>query len=604
MKVIILAADSYSFYGSQRKPLPKCLLPIKGITLLERQLRTLNYCGYSINDILVVIGSQGEWFGAEIIEKIKHIHPNVIINPINTESGSCYSLSLALKGIGLKDDILVIDSDLIFQQKMISLIKPGKNLILTRPLLGLNESGGFVAVKNNRVIDTSIKVMPKTFDFTNCYLHSGIVAFEKNSLPVLFDKLHENMKSDLLCAVAAVCSTIQIMNINYLNTDDSDERKSENGYELVGGSYATLKKKIIVRKEARGKGVKKLRNEILWLKNIDEAHKPYFPTILNFQDSPDLVWFEMPYYNLPNLRELIMVGEVGIDKTLLYLENILDFMFDNIYSKIIQKAPKDWIRKRCLNRINLRLLDTMRISPILDKFINAEYIILNGQKLRNLSGIVRDIAMRPKLIEALNPEYLRMVHGDLHFQNILIDINNDKGKFLLMDPRGEINGSDIYYDMGKLWHSFHGCYDFLHTDQFQLEWNEKDNNINVDLILENTGTLLVYDELNYRVPDLIQKYELICNDKLWKIKTLFSELTHFGSVMPFHVENDGKDQRSVSMYVTAVKLANEFVESLDKERWPRDNSYVNINTLEDYRNVLQNYKTGIEDTFDDIGDKI
>ena len=216
-------------------------------------------------------------------------------------------------------------------------------------------------------------------------------------------------------------------------------------------------------------------------------------------------------------------------------------MFDKVYSRIIQKAPKDWIRKKCFNRINLRLLDSMRISPILDKFIKAEHIILNGQKLRNLSDIVRDIAMRPKLIEALNPEYLRMVHGDLHFQNILIDINNDKGKFLLMDPRGEINGTDFYYDMGKLWHSFHGCYDFLHTDQFQLEWNEKGNCINVDLILENSGALFVYEQLNSRVPDLLQNYKLIRNDKLWRIKTLFSELAHFGSVMPFHIENNEKD---------------------------------------------------------------
>ena len=39
-----------------------------------------------------------------------------------------------------------------------------------------------------------------------------------------------------------------------------------------------------------------------------------------------------------------------------------------------------------------------------------------------------------------------MIHGDLHFQNILIDLS--KQSFILADPRGEAKGSTL-----KIWHS-------------------------------------------------------------------------------------------------------------------------------------------------------
>ncbi|MFC1480295.1 hypothetical protein ACFL5Y_02465 [Candidatus Omnitrophota bacterium] len=604
MKVIILAADSCCFDEKQQNPLPRCLLRIKNISVLEGQLRTLHYCGYALDDIWVVIGSQGAWFSGDIVERIKRIHPNIIINPTNRESGSCHSLYLALEKIGLGEDIVVIDGDLIFKKKMIDLIRPGKNVMLTRPILGLNENGGYVVVENDQVISTSIRTLPANVSISSCYLHSGIIAFEAGALPVLLEKLKENMQSDLLCAVASICSTIPIINVDYMNANDRNTGTNERGAELVGGSYAKLRKQVIVRKEARGKGVKKLRNEIVWLKNLDEEIKPYFPKVLKVHNKPDYVWFEMPYYDLPNLRELIMLGELKGEKTLFFLENILDFMFAKIYPKILCKAPRDWVRKKYLNRINLRLVDCMRVSPVLNKFIKAKRIILNGQDLRNLPDVVKDIAMRPKLIEALNPKYLRMVHGDLHFQNILIDTRKNKEMFLLMDPRGEIDGSDFYYDIGKLWHSFHGLYDFLHTDQAQLNWEEKGNDIKAELTLENTGALAAYKQLNHSLSHLLQKYELIHGDELWQMKTLFAEMVHFGSLIPFHIQNDGKDQRSVSMYVTAVKLANDFVESLDLERWPEDNSYANINTLEDYQKLLQNHDIGIRDAFDSIGDLI
>ena len=60
------------------------------------------------------------------------------------------------------------------------------------------------------------------------------------------------------------------------------------------------------------------------------------------------------------------------------------------------------------------------------------------------------------------PKSLYQIHGDLHFQNILV--GDSSKNFILADPRGDKEGSDIFYDMGKLWHSFNGKYDLIHTD--------------------------------------------------------------------------------------------------------------------------------------------
>ena len=84
-----------------------------------------------------------------------------------------------------------------------------------------------------------------------------------------------------------------------------------------------------------------------------------------------------------------------------------------------------------------------------------------------LNGKQDFIVERSKLTNEMAPKALRMIHGDLHFQNILIDFGN-KRKFVLADPRGELGGSDIYYDLGKLWHSCNALYDFIHTDMFDI----------------------------------------------------------------------------------------------------------------------------------------
>jgi len=105
MKAIILAAG----YGSRMYPLaqdmPKCLLTIRGETLLARQLRILRSCG--INDISVVTG-----FHREKIVELYGEEVSIRYNPHYEITGNIFSLWVARNL--LTDDVIIMNSEISF----------------------------------------------------------------------------------------------------------------------------------------------------------------------------------------------------------------------------------------------------------------------------------------------------------------------------------------------------------------------------------------------------------------------------------------------------------------------------------------------------------
>ncbi|MBO6486316.1 MAG: phosphotransferase, partial [Pelagibacteraceae bacterium] len=85
----------------------------------------------------------------------------------------------------------------------------------------------------------------------------------------------------------------------------------------------------------------------------------------------------------------------------------------------------------------------------------------------------------PKLMEILDMvdwKYLSeespySFHGDLHFENILINDTNNP-PFTLLDWRQEYGGSleygDIYYDFAKLNHGFIICHELINKNLYEL----------------------------------------------------------------------------------------------------------------------------------------
>jgi choline kinase len=105
MKAIILAAGSGRRLRIHK---PKGMLNIGGKPLIDYSINNLKRAG--IEDILVVTGFKSELYENHFMfnENVNLIH-----NPEYANSGSLYSLYLALKHIG-HTDVVVLDSDIIY----------------------------------------------------------------------------------------------------------------------------------------------------------------------------------------------------------------------------------------------------------------------------------------------------------------------------------------------------------------------------------------------------------------------------------------------------------------------------------------------------------
>lgn len=131
MKAIILSAGLGTRLKDITKEIPKCLVTVRGRTILEIQIDLLKNLG--INEIFVVVGNEGECWAKENQDKIRKINENIIINFENHKTQNAYSLKLALDVID-KDDILVLDGDIILSPDIIkAMIEDNRNLVLSQP---------------------------------------------------------------------------------------------------------------------------------------------------------------------------------------------------------------------------------------------------------------------------------------------------------------------------------------------------------------------------------------------------------------------------------------------------------------------------------------
>ena len=118
MKAIILAAG----YGRRMRPFTndnhKTLLPIAGKPIINRIIDVLITC--DIHEIVVVTG----YLHDTIVEHLDKAYPQLAItyvyNAKYAETNNIFSLALAFENIKIDSDLVLIESDLIFDPKVLS----------------------------------------------------------------------------------------------------------------------------------------------------------------------------------------------------------------------------------------------------------------------------------------------------------------------------------------------------------------------------------------------------------------------------------------------------------------------------------------------------
>jgi choline kinase len=110
-RAIILAAGKGARLNASQPEIPKCLVQLGGITLIERQIAVLNACG--IRDVTVVVGCQ-----AERVRRACGGDIHFVENARFAQTNSLYSLWLARSV--LSGGFLVMNCDVLFHPQLLA----------------------------------------------------------------------------------------------------------------------------------------------------------------------------------------------------------------------------------------------------------------------------------------------------------------------------------------------------------------------------------------------------------------------------------------------------------------------------------------------------
>jgi len=239
-----------------------------------------------------------------------------------------------------------------------------------------------------------------------------------------------------------------------------------------------------------------LADQIDFLRFVSEDKKlaPLFPRVIQSWNHGDKISYEMDYHMLPSVKSLLLDQvdpQYSQEITHTIFTRVLDVAFSVIYSA--QKTgPPDpsFLHTACVKKLNERLAQSLAIisnrnrrkePPEFKKaydlysgLLNGKQIVYDSEVIENPKRVVDQLTDMGAFSE-LNPTHLCLVHGDMHFDNILVRLYPEPIKLIFVDPRGfritneDLGVYDPAYDLGKLLHSAQGEYDFITSGFRTLE---------------------------------------------------------------------------------------------------------------------------------------
>jgi len=165
MQALILAAG----FGRRMRPLTdnqhKTLLPISGSTILDRILEGLR--SHAVSPITIVTGYRDGEVRAHVAENFPGIDVRYVHNADYETTNNIHSMALAFQELDVEDDVLLIESDLIYEPPVLDrlLDSPHENVALVdryRP--GLD--GTVVTLGDDGLITQVIPPAHQSSDFS------------------------------------------------------------------------------------------------------------------------------------------------------------------------------------------------------------------------------------------------------------------------------------------------------------------------------------------------------------------------------------------------------------------------------------------------------
>ena len=189
MKAIILAAG----YAKRMRPLTnnthKTLLKVGSKPVINRIVDGL--IKNNITDIVVGTGYMAKELESHLVKTYSTLNFTFVFNDRYKETNNIYSLSQIFSTIDIDDDILLIESDLIYEPEVLNRILTSKEktvALVDRYKTGMD---GTVVTINNGIISSIIPphLQDEDFNFKNKYKTLNIYKFSKEFCNLTFSKL-------------------------------------------------------------------------------------------------------------------------------------------------------------------------------------------------------------------------------------------------------------------------------------------------------------------------------------------------------------------------------------------------------------------------------
>jgi dTDP-glucose pyrophosphorylase len=283
----------------------------------------------------------------------------------------------------------------------------------------------------------------------------------------------------------------------------------------------------------------KLTDELDWYLSLPDELKVLAPRILSHKLVDGKLEIVQEYYGYPTLAELYVYADLHVDTWLSILRKVLRIHreFYNYPGSLPIKEIEAFYLAKTWERLDeLQILD-----PEWVELLRRPSVFYNEKPLRGIWELYEAISKRSHEISKKAPVYI--LHGDFCFSNILFDINSQIIR--LIDPRGSFGRKGIYgdirYDLAKLRHSVHECYDYIIADMFDI----------CETKLGFEGQIYT-NGIQQRVGDAFDQMIMEQGFDLDEIR--FIEGLLFVSMLPIH---HGEPRRQLMMYLTGLTLLNE-----------------------------------------------
>ncbi len=396
--------------------------------------------------------------------------------------------------------------------------------------------------------------------------------------------------------VAARLAPADLLQMNYHNFSDfQDELRKltdieklpryavediiASGAVRVGGSFAKSGVRQYFSKHADGLGSRKLRDEALFYARLPEALRSRYPELLFSHTEGSPVRLGLEYVDQPNLRDLLLDLRIQPDRASSVLEQVLDYEYNHAYLEYLQETPPGYVQDYHFDRVWSRLAVTIDLDADFDTLIRSRRLQLNGRLMPNIPAMLFQLEQDTDAIRELAPPGVSPhIHGDLHLENILYDQAADE--FWLVDPRG-YSVCDIYYDLGKLAHSYNGRYDLLHEGRHQVAYHTENDTAALELSLNSAHLERLYSQLERLMHGVVAN---VLRSDIAELapRINFNEAMHFCCDMPFHIHPDASPNVAVAIYATgALLLAGVLDEFSIEPDYSEDTHRAGLQRMED-----------------------